>query len=151
MPGGSLSHPDILARLSIYLLSEPSPAFAPLIKHLITSRMVPHTLVVILLDWAEPWLWVRQVRAWVLFLKEIVGSLDEDTRDIMALYMKEWQQRRRGGAYDAGGGGTVNEGGVEIPLSPGEWDESLGLPICVVCQSVSKFSSFTIMETKKGN
>lgn len=72
-----------------------------------------------------------------MFLKEVVSSLDEETRDIMELYMKEWQQRRRGGAYDASGIGTVSDGGVELPLSSGEWDESLGLPICVVCHSVN--------------
>lgn len=70
-----------------------------------------------------------------MFLKEVVSSLDEETGDIMELYMKEWQQGRRGGAYDASGSGT-NDGGVELPLSSGEWDESLGLPICVVCHSV---------------
>lgn len=102
--------------------------------------MVPHTLVVLLLDWAEPWMWVRQLRDWVLFLKEVVSSLDEETRDIMELYMKEWQQRRRGGAHDAGGSG-MNDAGVELPLSSGEWDESLGLPICVVCHSVNNSSS----------
>lgn len=109
--------------------------------------MVPHTLVVLLLDWAEPWLWVRQLRDWVLFLKEVVSSLDEETREIMELYMKEWQQRRRGGAYDASGSGT-NDGGVELPLSSGEWDESLGLPICVVCHSVNGSRSRTRKEPR---
>lgn len=81
-----------------------------------------------------------------MFLKELVSSLDEETRDIMELYMKEWQQRRRGAAYDASGSGT-NDGGVELPLSSGEWDESLGLPICVVCHSVNNSGSRT---NKKG-
>lgn len=80
-----------------------------------------------------------------MFLKEVVSSLDEETRDIMELYMKEWQQRRRGGAYDASGSGT-NDGSVELPLSSGEWDESLGLPICVVCHSVNNSGS----RTRKG-
>ena len=81
-------------------------------------------------------MWVRQLRDWVLFLKEVVSSLAEETRDIMELYMKEWQHRRRGGAYDTSTSGTLSDGGVELPLSAGEWDESLGLPICVVCHSV---------------
>ena len=111
--------------------------------------MVPHTLVVLLLDWAEPWLWVRQLRDWVVFLKGVVSSLDEETRDVMDLYMKEWQQRRRGGAYDASGsGGTVSDGGIELPLSSGEWDESLGLPICVVCHSVNSSGSRARIEPK---
>lgn len=129
---------DILARLSIYFLSEPSSAFLPLVKPLFTPRTVPHTLIVLLLNWAEPWLWIRQLRAWILFLKETILSLDEDTKDVMDLYMKNWQQHGRGGAYDAGIGGTANEGNITLPLSPGEWDECLGLPLCVVCQNVSR-------------
>ena len=49
--------------------------------------------------------------------------------------MKEWQHRRQGGpAYDSSG--NANEGNIMIPLSQGEWDEALGLPLCVVCHSV---------------
>lgn len=84
-----------------------------------------------------------------MFLKGVVSSLDEETRDVMDLYMKEWQQRRRGGAYDASGsGGTVSDGGIELPLSSGEWDESLGLPICVVCHSVNSSGSRARIEPK---
>lgn len=82
-----------------------------------------------------------------MFLKKVVSSLDGETRDIMELYMKEWQQRRRGGAYDASSSGT-NDGGVELPLSSGEWDESLGLPICVVCHSVKNSGSRTRKEPR---
>ena len=53
----------------------------------------------------------------------------------MSLHMKDWQQRRKGGGHEASGGGS--EGGISLPLGPGEWDETLGLPLCVVCHSVS--------------
>ncbi|MCJ1423266.1 hypothetical protein MMC29_001148 [Sticta canariensis] len=139
-------HEDLLARLSIYFLSEPSPAFSPLIKPLFTSRTVPHTIVVLLLDWVEPWLWVRQLRDWVLFLKQIVSSLDEDVKTTMALHMKDWQQRRRGGLYDASAG-IGGEGAIAIPLGQGEWDEGLGIPLCVVCHSANKIES---LETEQG-
>lgn len=63
-------------------------------------------------------------------------SLDDETKDVMEDTMKEWQQRRRGGtAYDTSGG-SGGERNVTIPLSQGEWDEALGLPLCVVCQNV---------------
>lgn len=51
--------------------------------------------------------------------------------------MKEWQQRKRGvSTYDTGGSGAGSEGSVTLPLSQGEWDEPLGLPLCVVCHNV---------------
>jgi hypothetical protein len=57
----------------------------------------------------------------------------------MAEVMQEWQQRRRGGtAYDGGGGASSgSESNIAIPLGPGEWDEALGLPLCVVCHNVN--------------
>lgn len=50
--------------------------------------------------------------------------------------MRQWQQRKRGtSTYDAAGG----ESSVTLPLGQGEWDEPLGLPICVVCHNVSLY------------
>lgn len=126
---------DILARLSIYLLSESSPAFSALIKPLLTPKSIPETLVVVLLDWAEPWSWARQVRDWVRFLRGIMVALEDDSKIAAEETMKDWQQRRRGAPYE-GGASTNNEAAVNIPLGQGEWDEPLGLPICVTCHGV---------------
>jgi dynein light intermediate chain 1 len=50
--------------------------------------------------------------------------------------MISWRDRGRGGnAFD--GGVTTAEGDVSLPLGPGEWEEALGLPLCVVCQNAS--------------
>lgn len=52
--------------------------------------------------------------------------------------MTEWRDRKR--AMDpnsAGAQGLTSSGGpVAIPLGSGEWDEGLGIPMCVVCQGV---------------
>lgn len=131
-------HEDILARLSIYLLSEPSQSFAPLLKPLFTPQSIPESLLVLLLDWNEPWLWIRQIRDWVVLLRRITSSLDDTSKETMGLVMKEWQQRKRGiSTYNIGGSGTEGESNVTLPLSQGEWDEPLGLPLCVVCHNVS--------------
>ena len=129
---------DTLARLSIYTLPEPSPSFAPLLQPLLTSRTIPDALLLILLDWGEPWNWVRQIHEWTQLLREVLSSLDEDAKKTMEEIMHEWQQRRRGvAAYDSGTGANPgNESNVTIPLGPGEWDEALGLPLCVVCHNV---------------
>jgi dynein light intermediate chain 1 len=51
--------------------------------------------------------------------------------------MISWRDRGRGGnALDGGGSNTTVEGDVSLPLGPGEWEEALGLPLCVVCQNV---------------
>ena len=91
-------------------------------------------MVVILLDWADPWSWARQVRDWVRFLKGVVVSMDDECKVTAEETMQEWQQRRRGAAYE--GGTATSDVGVHIPLGQGEWDEPLGLPICVACHGV---------------
>ncbi|KAG5291882.1 dynein light intermediate chain [Histoplasma ohiense] len=131
---------DILARVSIYLLSEPSSSFAPLLKPLLTPKTVPETLIVILLDWENPWTWVRQLREWIRLLRSVLISLDDETKVVMEEVMTEWRDHKRGGdpASSAGGGMTTSGGPVTIPLGPGEWDEGLGIPMCVVCQGADK-------------
>ncbi|KAI4197595.1 MAG: hypothetical protein LQ350_005829 [Teloschistes chrysophthalmus] len=131
---------DILARLSIFLLSESSPGFSALVKPLLTPKTISETLVIILLDWAEPWSWARQIRDWVRFLKGVVGPLDDDCKIAMEENMKDWQQRRRGAQYE-GGPSTANDASVNIPLGSGEWDEPLGLPLCVACHGTEKIEA----------
>ena len=73
-------------------------------------------------------------------LRDITSSLGDAPTESMEQTMKEWQQRKRGiSTYDTGGSNTGNEGSVTLPLNQGEWDEPLGLPLCVVCHGVRTF------------
>ncbi len=76
-------------------------------------------------------------------LRHITSSLGDASTDFMEQTMKEWQQRKIGSSiYDTGGSSTGNEASVTLPLSQGEWDEPLGLPLCVVCHGVRTHKSF---------
>uniref|UniRef100_A0A093UU79 Cytoplasmic dynein 1 light intermediate chain 2 n=1 Tax=Talaromyces marneffei PM1 TaxID=1077442 RepID=A0A093UU79_TALMA len=131
-------HEDILARVSIYLLSDPSPSFAPLLRPLLTPQSVPETLIVILLDWSSPWTWVRQLREWIRLLRSVMISLEDSTKIVMEEVMTEWKDKKRGLDPNSATGVTNSGGPVSIPLGPGEWDEGLGVPLCVVCQGANK-------------
>ena len=51
--------------------------------------------------------------------------------------INRWRNQGRGsGAFKSDGKPAVADD-VPIPLGSGEWDDPLGLPICVVCQNVS--------------
>ncbi|KAI9372581.1 dynein light intermediate chain-domain-containing protein [Aspergillus egyptiacus] len=129
---------DTLARVSAYLLSEPSLSFAPLLKPLLTPQSIPETLVVILLDWSDPWTWIRRLREWVRLLRHVLISLDDETKLAMEENITEWRDRKRAIDTAAAGQATSSGGPVTIPLGPGEWDEGLGIPLCVVCQGADK-------------
>ncbi|CZS91790.1 related to dynein light intermediate chain 2 [Rhynchosporium agropyri] len=129
-------HEDILARLSIYLLSDPSPSFTPLLQPLLTPQTIPNTLIVVLLDWSQPWFWLRQLRDWIRLLRTLLVSLDGDSKEKMEEVMINWRERGRGGnSLDGGRVNTSTEADVSLPLGPGEWEEALGIPLCVVCQN----------------
>ncbi|KAI2463304.1 dynein light intermediate chain-domain-containing protein [Annulohypoxylon bovei var. microspora] len=128
---------DILARISLYLLTSPAPSFTSLIKPLLTPQSIPNTLIVILLDWSQPWLWMRQLREWLLLLRTVIMSLSFECKETMEEAMNNWRDRgRTGGSVNLDGTGAVAaEGDVALPLGPGEWEDALGLPLCVVCQN----------------
>ncbi|KAI1181195.1 dynein light intermediate chain-domain-containing protein [Nemania sp. FL0916] len=128
---------DILARVSLYLLSNPAPSFASLIKPLLTPQTIPNTLIVILLDWSQPWSWMRQLREWLLLLRNVLLSLSPECKEGMEEVISSWRERgRTGGSVNLDGTGAVaTEGDVALPLGPGEWEDALGLPLCVVCQN----------------
>ncbi|KAH8647420.1 dynein family protein [Tricladium varicosporioides] len=128
-------HEDILARLSLYLLTDPSPSFTPLLQPLLTPETIPNTLIVILLDWSQPWFWLRQMRDWIRLLRTLLVSLDVDCKDKMEEVMNSWRDRGRGGNNLDGTTSGNTDGDVSLPLGPGEWEEGLGLPLCVVCQN----------------
>ena len=136
---------EILARLSIYLMSDPSPAFAPLLKPLISAQTIPESLLLVLLDWNEPWLWARKLRRWISILREITASMENETEEVAERVMKEWQQRKRGpSSYDTGATNTGSETNITLPLGEGEWDVPLGLPLCVVCHNSDKISALEV-------
>ena len=55
--------------------------------------------------------------------------------------MTSWRTKGRGGTSGALDAGSAVDGDVSLPLGPGEWDDPLGLPLCVVCQNVRKLSA----------
>ncbi|KAF1985496.1 putative motor protein [Aulographum hederae CBS 113979] len=128
---------DTLARLSLYLLTEPSPAFTPLLQPLLTPRTLPSTLIVILLDWTQPWLWLRQLRDWIRVLRSLISSLPNECKDVLEENIKAWQHSRNNSNLNLATteGSDVLEG--PMPLGTGEFDEPLGLPLCVVAQNAS--------------
>ncbi|KAL3965082.1 hypothetical protein ACCO45_002086 [Purpureocillium lilacinum] len=124
---------DTLARVSLYLLSQPSTEFAPLISPLLTPETVQHTALVILLDWSQPHMWLRQVWNWIQVLEEVMGQVSSPARNEMEAIMSSWKERGRGGATINLDGtpsatGSAGDGDGLLPLGPGEWAEPLGLP-----------------------
>jgi dynein light intermediate chain 1, cytosolic len=72
-------------------------------------------------------------------LRAVIETLDFECKEAMQGVMDSWRDRGRGGGSTNLDGTTGNtaDGDVALPLGPGEWEEGLGLPLCVVCQNAS--------------
>jgi dynein light intermediate chain 1, cytosolic len=96
-------------------------------------------LLVILLDWSEPWNWIRQLRAWIRLLHSLLQSLPTEAVHALQDNITEWRDRKRNAANAVAssvtdGSSTSLDPDVSLPLGPGEWDLPLGVPLCVACQ-----------------
>lgn len=130
-------HADTLARLAIYTLADASPPLASLLKPLLTPKTLPNTLVVVLLDWSQPWNWIRQLRDWIRLLRSVVVSLDVESKQALEDNVVHWRDTKRSTTLE----GSNPDEDSALPLGPGEWDEPLGLPLCLVCQNTDKMQT----------
>ncbi len=67
-------------------------------------------------------------------------SLDDECKDVLEETITTWRERGRRGANETPTGSALDTN-VSIPLGPGEWDELLGVPLCVVCQNADKIET----------
>jgi dynein light intermediate chain 1 len=72
-------------------------------------------------------------------------SLDDESKDVMEENIVEWRDRKRNTGIDGTTPASSNE--PALPLGPGEWDEPLGVSLCVVCQNADKMQQ---LETERG-
>lgn len=130
----------MIAHLSIHLLASSQIASAPLLKQLLNTTSIPDTLVVILLDWNNPWLWIRQLQEWLLVLRRILGDVEDDVKAALDANATLLRQNRNSEANPLSM--TKPEENTKVrSVGSVEWDEALGLPICIVCQHAERILS----------
>lgn len=62
---------DTLARLSVYTVPSSGPAYTSLLPHFAPPRTaLPHTLVMIVLDWTRPWTFVDELETWLQWVEQ---------------------------------------------------------------------------------
>ncbi|PIL37380.1 hypothetical protein GSI_01074 [Ganoderma sinense ZZ0214-1] len=129
---------DTLARLSVYTVPSSAPSYSALLPHFVPPRAsLPHTLVMIALDWTRPWLFVQELVTWLEWVEKWVkgdGSREldiakEENRERLQVH---WQHYTEPSAEPLPAAATVN--GTVLPLGQGTLTHnSAGVPIVVVC------------------
>jgi Dynein light intermediate chain (DLIC) len=66
-------HTDILARLSVYTVPSSSPPYTALLSHFLRPQSaLPHTAVIIVLDWTRPWTFLEDLYTWLTWIEHWV-------------------------------------------------------------------------------
>ena len=61
---------DTLARLSVYTIPSSSSSYTSLLPHFLPPRLsLPHTVVLIVLDWTRPWAFVEELQTWLQWIE----------------------------------------------------------------------------------
>jgi hypothetical protein len=62
---------DTLARLSVYTVPSAASSYTALLPHFLPPRTsLPHTLVMIVLDWTRPWTFVEELQMWLKWVEK---------------------------------------------------------------------------------
>lgn len=68
-------HLDTLARLSVYTVPSSAPSYTALLPHFLPPRTsLPHTVVIIVLDWTKPWTFIDQMHIWLAWIEKWIAG-----------------------------------------------------------------------------
>lgn len=83
---------DTLARLSVYTVPSAASSYTALLPHFLPPRnSLPHTVVVIVLDWTRPWTFVEELQTWLSWVEEWVKG--DNARELV-IAREENHERR---------------------------------------------------------
>ncbi|ESK95137.1 dynein 1 light intermediate chain [Moniliophthora roreri MCA 2997] len=129
---------DMLARLSVYTVPSSDPTYTRLLPHFLPPRTsLPHTLVMIVLDWTRPWTFVEELETWLKWVEDWAkgdGSREldivrEENRERWMHYLLHYTEPSTDPIP-----ATSTASNTVLPLSTGSFTHnSSGVPIVIAC------------------
>ncbi|OCH86224.1 hypothetical protein OBBRIDRAFT_890634 [Obba rivulosa] len=129
---------DTLARLSVYTVPSSAPSYTALLPHFLPPRAaLPHTLVMIVLDWTRPWTFVEELETWMQWIEKWAkgdGARDleiarEENRERWQAHLQHYTEPS---AEPLPATSTLSN--TVLPLGPGTFTHNAaGVPIIVTC------------------
>ncbi|KAI6034907.1 dynein light intermediate chain-domain-containing protein [Pisolithus orientalis] len=130
---------DTLARLSVYTVPSDAKAYSALLPHFLPPKNVlPHTAVMIVLDWTRPWTFVEELETWLKWVEQWAkgdGSREveivrEENRERLQVHLQHYTEP----SADTLPATSNLTSSAVLPLGPGTFTHnSAGVPIVVVC------------------
>ncbi|KZP20124.1 hypothetical protein FIBSPDRAFT_542861 [Athelia psychrophila] len=130
---------DTLARLSVYTVPSPEVGYTSLLPHFLPPRSsLPHTVVMITLDWTHPWTFVEELETWLEWVEHWVkgdGSREleitrEESHDRLQSHLQHYTEP----TSDPIPATSTLSSATVLPLSQGTLTHNpSGIPIIIAC------------------
>ncbi|KAI5993622.1 dynein light intermediate chain-domain-containing protein [Pisolithus albus] len=130
---------DTLARLSVYTVPSDAKAYSALLPHFLPPKNVlPHTAVMIVLDWTRPWTFVEELETWLKWVEQWAkgdGSREveivrEENREAPYVHLQHYTEP----SADTLPTTSNLTSSTVLPLGPGTFTHNAaGVPVVVVC------------------
>ncbi|KAF9450664.1 hypothetical protein P691DRAFT_809945 [Macrolepiota fuliginosa MF-IS2] len=130
---------DTLARMSVYTVPSSNSSYTALLPHFLPPRTaLPHTLVMIVLDWTRPWSFVDELQMWLQWVEHWAkgdGSRElEVIREECHERLQSHLQHYAEPSTDPLPAASSALNNTILPLGPGTLTHNAaGIPIVVVC------------------
>ncbi|KAK7470324.1 hypothetical protein VKT23_001755 [Stygiomarasmius scandens] len=129
---------DTIARLSVYTVPSAVHSYTALLPHFLPPRTaLPHTLVVVVLDWTRPWTFVEELETWLQWIETWAKGDGSRELEIVREENKErWQSHLQHYTEPSTDPipTTSTLSNTVLPLGPGTLTHnSAGVPIIVAC------------------
>ncbi|KAH9983550.1 DLIC-domain-containing protein [Russula compacta] len=130
---------DILARLSVYTVPSSAPSYTALVSHFLRPQSaLPHTAVIIVLDWTRPWTFVEELHTWLTWIERWVqGDGARELEIIREEHRERWQAHLQHYTEPSAEPLPATSSGLQgtiLPLGSGVFTHNAaGVPIVVVC------------------
>ncbi|KAJ7771152.1 dynein light intermediate chain-domain-containing protein [Mycena maculata] len=130
---------DTIARLSVYTVPSAAPEYTLLLPHFVPPRTaLPHTLVMIALDWTRPWTFVEELETWLQWVEKWARGdgareleiVREESRERLQAHLQHYSEP----SIDPPAAASSVSGSTLLPLGPGTLTHnSAGVPIIIAC------------------
>ncbi|KAF9651747.1 hypothetical protein BDM02DRAFT_3110207 [Thelephora ganbajun] len=128
---------DILARLSVYTVPSSATTYTSLLPDFLPPRQsLPHTVVIIALDWTRPWTFVEELQTWLVWVEQWAkgdGSHEleivrEEQRERLQSHLQHYTEPSSEPLP------TTTHSGTLLPLGQGTFTHNTGgVPVIVTC------------------
>ncbi|KAI9087755.1 dynein light intermediate chain-domain-containing protein [Phlyctochytrium arcticum] len=140
---------DVIARVGLYHLAS-STAFGNLFRFALSPASLSDSMVIITLDWAEPWTFLKTLQDWLQMLGDYVEKREKEDpeavqtmKDRLELFFRSYTEPVERSNFNNDTFSSGPQHPMLLPLTQGTLTRNLGIPIVIV---VHKADLTTLLE-----